>query len=132
MSETESQRKRLLLISNSTRQAEEEIRDAIGSSKGEPFVYFTNLKTHGLNRQSSRIDEPCKVFQGRGAWMKETTDNLRAAIDSIDDELLRLLNNRAELALKVGAAKRRGDTSLCDNCHFRRQRSCRHRRDGRY
>ncbi len=47
MSETESQRKRLLLISNSTRQAEEEIRDAIGSSKGEPFVYFTNLKTHG-------------------------------------------------------------------------------------
>lgn len=47
--------------------------------------------------------------------MKETTDNPRAAIDTIDDELLRLLNNRAELALKVGAVKRRGDTSLCDN-----------------
>jgi len=47
--------------------------------------------------------------------MKETTENPRAAIDSIDDELLRLLNNRAELALEVGAVKRRGDTSLCDN-----------------
>ncbi len=47
--------------------------------------------------------------------MEETTDNPRAAIDTIDDELLRLLNNRAELALKVGAVKRRGDTSLCDH-----------------
>jgi len=47
--------------------------------------------------------------------MKETTENPRAAIDSIDDELLRLLNNRAKLALEVGAVKRRGDTSLCDN-----------------
>lgn len=51
--------------------------------------------------------------------MKETTDNPRAAIDTIDDELLRLLNNRAELALKVGAVKRRGDTSLCDNTRER-------------
>jgi chorismate mutase / prephenate dehydratase len=47
--------------------------------------------------------------------MKETTDNPRAAIDSIDDELLRLLNKRAALALKVGALKTQGDTSLCDN-----------------
>ena len=47
--------------------------------------------------------------------MKETTDNPRAAIDAIDDELLRLLNNRAELALKVGAVKRLRDASLLDN-----------------
>src|SRR5688572_15226741 len=47
--------------------------------------------------------------------MKDKTDNPRAEIDAIDDELLRLLNNRAELALKVGAVKRRGDTSLCDH-----------------
>lgn len=39
----------------------------------------------------------------------------RAAIDLIDDDLLRLLNERAALALKVGAAKRQVDTSLCDN-----------------
>lgn len=47
--------------------------------------------------------------------MKDPTDNPRAAIDRIDDELLRLLNERAALALKVGEAKTRLDTSLCDN-----------------
>lgn len=47
--------------------------------------------------------------------MKETTDNPRAAIDTIDGQLLRLLNNRAELALEVGAVKKRRDASLCDN-----------------
>ncbi|MEP6719419.1 MAG: prephenate dehydratase [bacterium] len=47
--------------------------------------------------------------------MNEGNNNPRAAIDIIDDKLLRLLNERAELALKVGAVKRRGDTSLCDN-----------------
>ena len=43
------------------------------------------------------------------------SDNPRAAIDTIDDELLRLLNERAALALKVGAVKRQGGASLCDN-----------------
>ncbi|HEY3027688.1 MAG TPA: prephenate dehydratase [Pyrinomonadaceae bacterium] len=47
--------------------------------------------------------------------MKEPTDNPRAKIDAIDDELLRLLNDRAEQALKVGAVKKQVDTSLCDN-----------------
>ncbi len=47
--------------------------------------------------------------------MKEATNNPRTEIDAIDNELLRLLNNRAELALKVGAIKRQGDTSLCDH-----------------
>ena len=46
--------------------------------------------------------------------MKDTTDNPRAPIDKIDDELLRLLNQRAELALQVGAVKSRVATSLCD------------------
>ncbi len=51
--------------------------------------------------------------------MKESADDSanspRAAIDRIDDEVLRLLNERAALALKVGEVKRRGETSLCDN-----------------
>ena len=41
-------------------------------------------------------------------------DNPRAEIDAIDSELLRLLNRRAEIALRVGAAKTKVDTSLCD------------------
>ena len=47
--------------------------------------------------------------------MKQEKDNPRAEIDAIDDELLRLLNDRARIALKVGEAKRRVDTSLCDH-----------------
>lgn len=46
--------------------------------------------------------------------MSERKDNPRADIDAIDDELLRLLNKRAEIALKVGAVKRGDDKSLCD------------------
>ena len=38
----------------------------------------------------------------------------RAEIDAIDKELLRLLNARARLALKVGASKRSAGLSLCD------------------
>lgn len=47
--------------------------------------------------------------------MSENKDNPRAEIDAIDDELLRLLNNRAAIALRVGEVKRRNDTSLCDH-----------------
>ncbi len=46
--------------------------------------------------------------------MSEKKDNPRAEIDAIDDELLRLLNRRAAIALRVGEVKRRSDTSLCD------------------
>ena len=46
--------------------------------------------------------------------MTEKKENPRAEIDAIDDELLRLLNKRAAIALRVGAVKRRNDTSLCD------------------
>ena len=38
----------------------------------------------------------------------------RNEIDAIDSEILRLLNKRAEIALRVGAAKQTVDTSLCD------------------
>ncbi len=41
-------------------------------------------------------------------------DNPRAEIDAIDGEILRLLNRRAGIALRVGAAKSSVDTSLCD------------------
>lgn len=41
-------------------------------------------------------------------------ENPRAEIDAIDGEILRLLNRRAEIALRVGAAKSSVDTSLCD------------------
>jgi prephenate dehydratase/chorismate mutase len=43
-----------------------------------------------------------------------TINDPRAAIDSIDSEILRLLNRRAEIALRVGEAKTNVDTSLCD------------------
>lgn len=41
-------------------------------------------------------------------------ENPRAEIDAIDSEILNLLNRRAEIALRVGAAKTVVDTSLCD------------------
>ena len=44
----------------------------------------------------------------------ETINNPRGEIDAIDRELLRLLNKRAEIALRVGAAKAAGETPLCD------------------
>lgn len=40
--------------------------------------------------------------------------NPRAEIDRIDSELLRLLNERASIALRVGAAKSDLEASLCD------------------
>ncbi|HEX8638329.1 MAG TPA: prephenate dehydratase [Pyrinomonadaceae bacterium] len=46
--------------------------------------------------------------------MIENNRNPRAEIDAIDDQLLRLLNDRATIALKVGEVKRHNDTSLCD------------------
>ena len=45
---------------------------------------------------------------------KDTINNPRAEIDAIDEELLRLLNKRAAIALRVGAAKSSAETSLCD------------------
>jgi len=41
-------------------------------------------------------------------------NNPRAEIDAIDSEILELLNKRAAIALRVGAAKTVVDTSLCD------------------
>lgn len=46
--------------------------------------------------------------------MNQKQVNPRAEIDAIDDEILRLLNQRATIALRVGAVKRQNDTSLCD------------------
>lgn len=43
-----------------------------------------------------------------------SVNNPRAEIDRIDTELLRLLNRRAEIALRVGAVKSGFDASLCD------------------
>ena len=45
----------------------------------------------------------------------EKVNNPRAEIDAIDDQLLKLLNRRAEIALRAGAAKTRDDASLCDH-----------------
>jgi chorismate mutase / prephenate dehydratase len=54
-------------------------------------------------------------FTGRSLIMSEPIiNNPRAEIDAIDTEILRLLNKRAEIALRVGAAKQSVDTSLCD------------------
>jgi chorismate mutase-like protein len=46
--------------------------------------------------------------------MVDSINNPRAEIDAIDSEILKLLNRRAEIALRVGAAKSTVDTSLCD------------------
>lgn len=45
---------------------------------------------------------------------EQRIENPRAEIDAIDSELLRLLNKRAGIALRVGAAKTSVETSLCD------------------
>jgi prephenate dehydratase/chorismate mutase len=49
----------------------------------------------------------------------EKVANPRAEIDAIDDELLRLLNKRARIALQVGEMKSRNDASLCDHTRER-------------
>ncbi len=41
-------------------------------------------------------------------------ENWRAEIDSIDNELLRMINRRARLAMRVGMFKRRAGLPLCD------------------
>lgn len=41
-------------------------------------------------------------------------EHWRREIDEIDEELLRLLNMRASLALKVGALKQAADLPFCD------------------
>jgi chorismate mutase len=41
-------------------------------------------------------------------------EHWRKEIDEIDSELLRLLNLRARLALKVGALKKEADLPFCD------------------
>jgi len=45
---------------------------------------------------------------------EEKINNPRAEIDAIDVEILRLLNRRAAIALRVGAAKSSIDAALCD------------------
>jgi len=45
---------------------------------------------------------------------EEKISNPRAEIDAIDGEILKLLNQRAKIALRVGAAKATVDASLCD------------------
>jgi chorismate mutase len=42
-------------------------------------------------------------------------EDWRAEIDSIDNELLRLINRRARLAVRVGMIKQRAGLPLCDN-----------------
>ncbi len=47
--------------------------------------------------------------------MNEKKDNPRAEIDAIDDELLRLLNERAAIALRVGVVRyKRGQPVIVD------------------
>ena len=48
-----------------------------------------------------------------------TIEDWRAEIDAIDQELLRLLNARAGLAVRVGESKRRAGLSICDGMRER-------------
>lgn len=43
-----------------------------------------------------------------------TIDEIRAEIDSIDDDLLRIFNRRAELALQIGHLKKQLDLPIYD------------------
>jgi chorismate mutase len=54
-------------------------------------------------------------------------EDRRAEIDAIDGELLRLLNLRASLAIKVGESKRDAGLSLCDRVRENEviERACR-------
>lgn len=53
-------------------------------------------------------------------------EDCRAEIDAIDNELLRLLNERARLALLVGESKRAAGLALCDRDREREvlERAC--------
>ena len=46
-------------------------------------------------------------------------DDWRSRIDELDDDLLRLLNERAGIALKVGESKKEAGASLCDHTRER-------------
>jgi prephenate dehydratase/chorismate mutase len=46
-------------------------------------------------------------------------DDWRSRIDELDGELLRLLNERARIALKVGESKKEAGASLCDHTRER-------------
>jgi prephenate dehydratase/chorismate mutase len=46
-------------------------------------------------------------------------DDWRSRIDELDGELLRLLNERARIALKVGESKKQAGASLCDHTRER-------------
>jgi len=43
-----------------------------------------------------------------------TIEDRRSEIDAVDDELLRLLNMRARLAIKVGQSKKLAGSTICD------------------
>src|SRR5215471_4722232 len=46
-------------------------------------------------------------------------DDWRSRINELDEELLRLLNERARIALKVGESKKEAGVSLCDHTRER-------------
>jgi len=49
-----------------------------------------------------------------GGTNQMTIEDWRSDIDAIDDEILRLLNKRAQLAVKVGQSKKLAGSALCD------------------
>jgi len=54
-------------------------------------------------------------------------EDWRAEINTIDDEILRLLNKRAQLAVEVGQSKKRSGFALCDPTREKEvvERACR-------
>ncbi len=75
------------------------------------------------DRRESRPALFLFTFRGDGMSIADW----RVGIDEIDGELLRLLNARARLALKLGESKRRAGLSLCDRAREREviERVCR-------
>ena len=55
----------------------------------------------------------------RSEFNQMTIEDWRAEIDAIDDELLRILNARASLAIRVGESKRSAGLSVHDGARER-------------
>src|SRR5438128_1559600 len=86
--------------------------------------HFCLIKTGGWRKGRAKMASSGRQSCGVSLMSEGTINNPRAEIDAIDRELLRLLNERAEIALRVGAAKAAGETPLCDPNREKEVLSC--------
>jgi chorismate mutase len=87
------------------------------------LAFLFSIRTRERRRENVWRDA---VEREKGRTMMSIEDR-RAEIDAIDAELLRLLNLRARLAVKVGESKRAAGLSVCDRARESEviERACR-------